>query len=155
MAKRRLRNKGLFAIALTKFVHAFIVLVATVAALNLLHKNVPLHIARWVDMLRLDPDNRFIASFLWKLRVVHTRELKELSALGFFYVGLFAVEGVGLLLEKRWAEWLTLLATSLFIPMEVYSLCTEANAAKALLLLANLAIVIFLAWLLWRKRSRD
>jgi uncharacterized membrane protein (DUF2068 family) len=37
---------------------------------------------------------------------VHTKELKEMSALGAGYAALFLIEGTGLLFRKRWAEWL-------------------------------------------------
>ena len=35
-------------------------------------------------------------------------------------------EGVGLFYRKRWAEWLTVVATSLLVPIEVYELVTQA-----------------------------
>lgn len=152
MAKRtHARNRGLFVLAFAKFAHAFVILIATVAALNLLHKNVPVHVARWLDMARIDPDNRYMAGLLRKLRVVHTEELKKLSALGFFYVAMFSVEGIGLLLEKRWAEWLTLVATGLFIPIELHALWREPSAMKLGLLILNIVVVVFLAILLFRK----
>ena len=40
----------------------------------------------------------------------------------FLYAALFAVEGVGLWLGKRWAEWLTVVTTSLLIPIEIYEI---------------------------------
>jgi hypothetical protein len=35
-----------------------------------------------LDQLRIDPDNQFIGGLLSKLQLVHSKELKELSALG-------------------------------------------------------------------------
>lgn len=154
--KRHSRNKGLAVIALTKLAHAGVMLAATIAAVRLMHKNVPQHVASWIDNVPLlDPDNRYIAALLQKLRVVHTKELKELSALGFLYVGLFSVEGVGLWLEQRWAEWLTLVTTGLLIPIELVELWREFGAGKLILLLINIAIVAFLAFLVRRKKRRD
>lgn len=152
-AKHRSRNKGLIIIALSKFFYAVVVTLATVIALNLMHKDVSLHAARWIDMLRLDPDNRYIATVLRKLRVVHTEDLKKLSALGFFYVALFLVEGTGLMLEKRWAEWLTIIATGLLIPIEVAELLKEPTFAKSILLATNLAVVVFLSFLIARRKT--
>ncbi len=153
--KRQSRNKGLLTVALFKFATAFVVTFATITAVRLMHKNVPYHFSQWIDMLRIDPDNRYVAWVLQKLRVIHTKELQQLAGLGFFYAALFYVEGIGLALEQRWAEWLTLLATGLFIPIEIYGLCTKPSAGKVAILLVNIGIVIFLAYLLRQKSARD
>ena len=36
------------------------------------------------------------------------------------YAELFLTEGIGLWLEQRWAEWLTVIITSALIPIEIY-----------------------------------
>ena len=38
----------------------------------------------------------------------------------FAYAIVFSVEGIGLLLGSRWAEWLTVVSTGLLIPFEIY-----------------------------------
>ncbi len=123
-------------------------------ALSLLHKDVEDEVMRWIDMLRIDPDNRYIAGTFRTLRFVHTTELKQLTALTFFYAGLFLTEGIGLALQKRWAEWLTVVATVLFIPVEIYELCKEATTAKGIALVINVFVVVFLIYLI-RQKNRD
>src|ERR1700744_509745 len=39
-----------------------------------------------------------------------------------FYAAVFAVEGIGLWMEKRWAEWLTVVVTASLIPLEVWEM---------------------------------
>ncbi|MEP6604183.1 MAG: DUF2127 domain-containing protein [Spartobacteria bacterium] len=152
--KREKRNKGLLAIAIFKFAKASILCVVAVGALNLLHKDVAGQAEHWIDMLRIDPDNRYIAAALEKLQFIHTRELKELSALTFFYAALFFTESIGLAFEKTWAEWLTIVATGLFIPVEIYELCKEPSVVKAVLLLINVLVVIFLAFLVRNRQGQ-
>jgi uncharacterized membrane protein (DUF2068 family) len=53
-------------------------------------------------------------------------------------------EAVGLWLQKRWAEYLTLIATALFIPLEVYELSRSFSPLKITALIVNIAIVIYL-----------
>jgi uncharacterized membrane protein (DUF2068 family) len=77
---------------------------------------------------------------------VHTKELKELSILGLGYAALFLTEGTGLLLRKRWAEWLTIIATSSFMPLELYELIQKFSALGLLLLVVNAAVVLFLVY---------
>jgi uncharacterized membrane protein (DUF2068 family) len=109
------RDRGLLVIAMLKFAHVGVLLVLMFGAVKLFHKDVAENVTRWLQTIRIDPDNRYIAAGLEKLDLTHTRELKELSALSGFYALLFAVEGTGLLFGKRWAEWLTVIATGLFI----------------------------------------
>ena len=84
--------------------------------------------------------------------MIHTKELKELSALGASYAGLFVLEGTGLLFRKRWAEWLTILATSSLMPLELYELIKKFTAIRVIVLLVNAAVVLFL---IYRVRQKE
>jgi uncharacterized membrane protein (DUF2068 family) len=57
---------------------------------------------------------------------------------------LEAVEAVGLWLQRRWAEYLTFVATTLLLPLEVYELTSSITWFKVTALLVNLAIVVYL-----------
>jgi uncharacterized membrane protein (DUF2068 family) len=144
-------DRALLAIAVFKFVKGSVLLALACGAMNLLHKDVASHVERWLDQLRIDPDNRYIGTLLGKLQLVHTKELKELSALGAGYAALFLTEGTGLLLRQRWAEWLTIIATSSLMPLEIYELIKEFTPLRLLLLLVNAALVLFLAYRVRQK----
>lgn len=71
-------------------------------------------------------------------------------AIGAILYGLLeAFEGVGLLLRRRWAEYLVLVATAVFLPVEIEEILRRPTVFKVLALLVNLAII---AYLIWRKR---
>lgn len=61
------------------------------------------------------------------------------------------VEGTGLWLDKLWAEYLTVVATSLLVPLEIYELVRKPTLVKAVGISVNVAIVGYLAW---RLRER-
>ena len=103
----------------------------------------------------IDPDNRFVGTALSKLELIHTKALKELSALGAGYAALFLTEGTGLLLRKRWAEWLTIVATSSLMPLELYELIKEFTAIRLTVLLVNAAVVLFLIYRVRQKEGRQ
>jgi uncharacterized membrane protein (DUF2068 family) len=69
----------------------------------------------------------------------------RLAALG---IGLYAilegVEAIGLWLQKRWAEYLTLIATALFLPWEIYELTHRVSPFKIIALIVNSAVIIYL-----------
>jgi len=57
---------------------------------------------------------------------------------------LEAAEAVGLWFQRRWAEYLTFLATTLLLPLEVYELAARVSWFKVVALVVNLAIVVYL-----------
>ena len=153
-AKKRSHRHGggaLFAIAVFKFIKGAVFLALALGALGMFHKDVAAHVEHWFDQVRIDPDNQFIGALLSKLQLVHTKELKELSALGAGYAALFLTEGTGLLFRKRWAEWLTIVATSSLMPFEIYELIKEFTGVRLLALLINAAAVLYLVYLVRQK----
>ena len=140
-------------IAVFKFVKGVLFVALAFGALSLLHKDVALEVGYWLDQLRIDPDNQFIGGLLSKLELIHSKELKELSALGAAYAGLFLTEGTGLLFRQRWAEWLTIVATSSLMPIEAYELIEKFTAVRLLALLINAAVVLYLIYLVRQKEK--
>jgi uncharacterized membrane protein (DUF2068 family) len=60
------------------------------------------------------------------------------------YALLEGAEAVGLWFQKRWAEYLTFIATAALLPLEVYELSERLSALKLLTLIINLAVVVYL-----------
>jgi uncharacterized membrane protein (DUF2068 family) len=73
--------------------------------------------------------------------------LVALSALA--YAALEATEGVGLAARRRWAEYLTVIATGILIPFELYEVVAHPTLFKVGALALNLAVVGYLGY---RKR---
>lgn len=73
-----------------------------------------------------------------------------LVALGLtVYAAIELVEAVGLWLVRRWGEYFAVIATSVFIPLEIYELAEKLTAVRLGALLVNIVAVL---WLLWSKR---
>jgi uncharacterized membrane protein (DUF2068 family) len=83
---------------------------------------------------------------LAKLLSLDERTIHRLGIASLCYAAVFATEGIGLVLEKRWAEWLTVCVTGSFIPVEVYELWHSPGAGKVIALALNIAIVVYLVW---------
>jgi uncharacterized membrane protein (DUF2068 family) len=62
----------------------------------------------------------------------------------FAYAALQLVEGTGLFLLKRWGEYVAVIGTSVFLPLEVYELTDKVSVLKVLALLVNLVAVVYL-----------
>ena len=142
---------GLILIGLFKLLKALALIAVGIGALRYLHKDVAASVTHWVNVLRVDPDNRFIHPVLAKAFSVTPRQLKELSAGTFFYATLLGIEGIGLLMRKHWAEYFTIITTGALLPLEIYELAKHVTTAKIIVLVINAAIVWYL---IVRVRSR-
>lgn len=84
--------------------------------------------------------------------------LRATAFLALFYCAVLLTEGIGVYLEKRWAEFLMIFATGALIPLEIrhvwHRLITHhAIFVPIMLLLANCFIVWFLYMVLRRDKS--
>jgi uncharacterized membrane protein (DUF2068 family) len=138
-------------IGVFKLVKALLLIAVGIGALKFLHKNLAAAVMHWIEVLRVDPDNRFVHAMLVKAFRATPRQLKELSIGTFVYAGLFAIEGAGLLLRKRWAEYFTIITTGGLLPLEVFELVRHFTIAKVVVLIVNALIVVYLVL---RVRSR-
>jgi uncharacterized membrane protein (DUF2068 family) len=137
-------------IAVFKLVKVLLLIGVGLGSFDLLNPATAATADRWASALawRLGPKAASVESRLSSLR---DSQLLVVGIVAFLYAGLFAVEGVGLWKSKRWAEYLTIIATSSFVPFEVYELIRHASWQRGATLGINLLVV---GYLLWKVRQR-
>jgi uncharacterized membrane protein (DUF2068 family) len=140
------RRSVLVWIAIYKLVKSAIALVAGFFALHLLHRDLTEVVLQWIHRLNLEPDGRISAWLLARVLKVDEKRLRLISIAFFVYAMLYLVEGIGLYLQKLWAEWLTVIATGMLLPLEIYELYLRASGMKVALILVNLAVIAYLVW---------
>src|SRR6266568_183980 len=82
------------------------------------------------------------------LRATPKKE-EGLAITAFAYAIIMGTEGVGLYLRRSWARWFTIGATSSLVPIEVYEIAREPRPLRVLVLLLNIAVVVYL----WRRKE--
>lgn len=137
-------GRVLVLIGVFKLFKGVLLLGVGIGALRLLHKDVAEVADRWVNLLRVDPDNRYIHGILAKLLTVDDRKLREISAGTFLYAALFFAEGTGLLLRKRWGEYFAMIFTASFLPLEIYELFKRLSLTRSVVIAINTLIVWYL-----------
>ncbi len=136
-------------IAFFRLSKALLLILAGAGVLRLLHPGTAARVREWMEAfpfaVKYHPE-----------RMLNSSERIELAAAASFaYAALFMVEGIGLWMEKRWAEWLTIIATTSFIPFEIWEIVKKLTALRVALVMLNIAIVIYLIVRLNREhRSR-
>jgi uncharacterized membrane protein (DUF2068 family) len=148
------KGRGLMAIAALKFVNGFGLLALGIGALHFLHGDLPKEFAHWMELLRADPHNRYLLWLVQKLSNVDEHRLRQLSVGTFFYSALFLSEGIGLALAKRWAEYLTIVTTASLMPLELYEIYVHLTWPRVVVLLVNIAVVVYLILELRRTKPR-
>jgi uncharacterized membrane protein (DUF2068 family) len=81
-------------------------------------------------------------------RVLHIDrgELKVVLAVLVAYAVVESVEAVGLWREKRWAEYLTVVATAGLLPLEIHELTQRVSVLRVGGLVVNLLILVYLVY---------
>ena len=122
-----------------------LVLVAMgVGALSLLHGVAADRVAGWINALGFDPNSHHFTKMFAKLQGASDHELAEIGVGSIAYGALFMIEGVGLIFRQLWAEYMTIVITTSFIPLEIYELVKHESPIKAIVLVLNIAIVGYL-----------
>jgi uncharacterized membrane protein (DUF2068 family) len=103
------------------------------------------------DQLNLDADDGVIVQLLLRvlLLIGSFTHVNVVAIAAIVYALLEGTEGVGLAMRRRWAEYLTVIATGILIPYEAYEVVHHVTLFKVGALALNLAVVGYLAY---RKR---
>ena len=142
--KSQKNSATLLLIGLFKLLKGISLLAVGVGALRFLHRDLAHSIEHWVNVLGVDPDNRHVHALLSRAFRVTPHQLKALSAGTFIYAALFLTEGTGLVMRRRWAEYLTIITTGGLVPLEVYEIAHHVTPIKIGVLILNIAIVAYL-----------
>ena len=152
---RPLRDKYVLRlIAVDRLIH-FLVLSALAAAIFLFASDKAALNAEFTRILNdlqggvggpVDSSRHGIVHDLQRLFAVKTSNLYLLGAAVAAYAALEGVEAAGLWYGKRWAEYLTFIATVVFIPYEVDELAKGISALKLIAFIINVAIAAYLVW---------
>ena len=118
-------------------------------------------ISDWSEDQLLLHHTRAVVFLLSKLQEIVSGggALRATGLLALFYCAVLLTEGIGVYMEKRWAEFLMIFATGALIPLEVRHvwhrlLVHHSIVIPILLLLANCFIVWFLYLVLKRDKSK-
>ncbi len=132
-----------------------LLLALAIGLLQLLHQDIAHTLTRIANALKVDPNNRYLTDLLARSRLISDNNIGVVSGLTFAYSALFFVEGFGLYFEKVWAEFLTIIVTSAFIPLELFEIALHPNIWKVATLFINITIVAYLVWIIRKQRASE
>ena len=109
-------------------------------------------ISDWADDELLLVHSKAIIYLLGNLQdALAAGNLRATGLLALFYSGVLFTEGIGVYLQKRWAEMLMVFATAALIPIEVHHIWHKPSAGGFIILAVN----CFIVWFLYRVLRRE
>jgi uncharacterized membrane protein (DUF2068 family) len=133
-------------IALYKLLKVLLLLAVVYGEVRLSDASLTAKLLTWASARPLGLEHRAVTGLLEWFSGLSASRLHALRIVTFAYAAVFAIEGIGLWMQKRWAEWLTTIITASLIPLEIWELIFRPAIGKAAVLVANTAIVIYLVW---------
>lgn len=147
-------NRGLLLIALYKGLQALLIASIGFGALHLLGRDAADEVASLADRLHFNPESRLVDFLLNEASLLNDPLLRRIELAAFCYAALGLAEAIGLYFEKTWAEYLTLLVTASFLPLELIEILRKLTPLRASLLGINLVVFFYLLWLVIARARR-
>jgi uncharacterized membrane protein (DUF2068 family) len=154
-AAERQPDRMLRLIAVFKFCKAALLLAVGLGALKLLDPEVTARAQRWVAALAANSDRHIVQQLIGVVSGLNPRSLGAIAIGAFAYASLFTTEGMGLWRGKRWAEYLTVVATLSLVPLEVFEIIRRGGPTRVMALVVNLVVAAYLIWRLRRPRAGE
>lgn len=140
--------QALRGIATIELAKGLVVLFAAVVILFFVHRD-PWDLADGLlHLLHISPDGHFAQLFLDWADTLTDAKLWAVAGAALAYSILRFLEAYGLWYARAWAEWIALISGSLYLPYEIYRLVHRQNLFHIAVLAINLAIVVYMAYLL-------
>ncbi len=145
---------GFRVIGAFKLLTALAIFAVGFGMVGLLRNDVEANPRTGLQWAKLDPDGKYASALIDKVVGLGAGQRRALEIATFFYGVLYLVEATGLLLQKTWAGYLTVIATASLLPVEIYELIQKLTAVRISVLVVNLAIVVYLIVALVRERRQ-
>jgi uncharacterized membrane protein (DUF2068 family) len=149
-------NVALRTIAIYKLFHATFFIAVGFGLLRLRHHDVAQFLTDYLIVpYHLNSEDQIVDWLLIQASNLTSHKLSLLGYAAFFYAALFAAEGIGLYLRKRWAEYLVVVVTGSLLPLEIYEIYIYAAWWKFVIVFGNVLIVLYLIHRLLLDSSND
>ncbi len=145
------KDGALRTIIVLKALGGILFLLVSLGVFALINKDISDLAEGVADSLGVDPENRYLLQLLGWLTGISSKQIVAIGLVTILYSALLLTMAWGLHLGLAWADWLTIGATGLFIPIELYEVVWSLRLTYGV----ALAINVFVVWYLIRRRIRS
>ena len=140
------RDRILTFIAVFKFAKAATLIAIGLGALQLIRSDLRDQANAMFDALGQSVDVVPVLRLLREIGALAPNSLRLLGVGAFLYATLFLTEGIGLWRQRRWAEYLTVVATASFIPFELFEIHRRLTMPRVGAFMLNTLVVLYLIY---------
>lgn len=137
-----------------EFIKGLVVLLAGFGILSLVHRDAWDVAESFLEWLHISPETRYAQVFLNLADQVTDAKLWAVALGALAYSTLRFMEAYGLWRERAWAEWLALISGAIYLPFEIYELARRPDWIRLVILVVNLAVVLYMVYLRAQARMR-
>src|SRR4029077_16299472 len=141
-------------VALLELIKGLLVLAVGFGVLSLVHRDAWDVAAALLRFLHVSQDRRYAQVFLDLADRVTDAKLWAIAAGAAVYSTLRFIEAYGLWKARAWAEWFALILGAFYLPFEIYEMARRITVVRTVVLLVNLAIVLYMLYLRIYERTR-
>ncbi|QAU33064.1 DUF2127 domain-containing protein [Janthinobacterium sp. 17J80-10] len=146
-------RRTLQGIALFEALKGIAVLAGSFGLISLLHHDVR-HLAHeLIAHLGMNPGGRYPTALLRYVDILENTDVRLLVLLSIGYAVVRLIEAYGLWHDLAWGEWVAAMSGALYVPFEISHFLHKPSVIGALVFVANVFVVGFLALQLYRRRS--
>jgi uncharacterized membrane protein (DUF2068 family) len=144
-------HRGLRMVAMIEAAKGVLALVIGFAFVEILRHDVDLEEAalNLLYFLHVDPDRRIAVALLHAAGRMSEFSVANVILIVLLYSCLRFLEAYGLWRQRIWAEWLAIVSGAIYLPFELRALIRHPTGFHWALLLINIAIVLYIAYVRW------
>jgi uncharacterized membrane protein (DUF2068 family) len=146
-------DRSLKTIAVFEFSKGVVVLTAGFGVLSLLNAKIQAKFEDFIGQFNYIPHGK-ITSIIYEA-ITHPRNsfLLMVASFAILYSALRFAEGYGLWHEAKWAEWIGLISSLIYLPYEIYDLAVHPGILPVIFIIINL-IVIYVLYINIRVKNK-
>jgi uncharacterized membrane protein (DUF2068 family) len=151
-------HRGLRTVSILEASKGVLVVLVAFGFAEIIHLHIDLEdtAQNLLTFLQIDPDRRISHALMHAAGRMMDANLITVLTIALVYSSLRFVESYGLWRQRVWAEWLAIVSGAIYLPLELYNLIRRPSAFHWVILLINIAIVVYIAWVRWDEiKSRQ
>jgi len=144
-------HRGLRTVSLIEATKGVLVLLAAFGFAEIIRHNIDLEDAaeNLLYFFHIDPDRRLSHALVHAAGRMADADLLTVLAIACVYSSLRFIESYGLWRQRVWGEWLAIVSGAVYLPFELYKLIQRPTMVHWAILLINIAVVLYIAWVRW------
>jgi uncharacterized membrane protein (DUF2068 family) len=144
-------HRGLRTVSILEAAKGVLVVLAAFGFLEIVRHNIDLDAVaqNLLYFFHVNPNLRLSHVLMRAAGKMMDADVLTVLGIATVYSSLRFIESYGLWRQRVWAEWLAIISGAIYLPYELYKLVRRPTALHWAILLINIGVVVYIAWVRW------